>query len=194
MINYRSTKIHWNAFLAIESDLKLLTRYIEFDESNHATYSIELAHILLSASSEIDVVLKMICGLLEPASKFDKIDQYRDTISRRIPLFVSEQSFIPRYGMSHQPWLDWQDSKNPDWWRSYNKVKHERNTHYKEANLKNTICAVGGLLIALTYYYQLLFSKEQNLELDFSDVTRHLDNAGCFVKLQDAYYYQFLIT
>jgi hypothetical protein len=194
MINYRTTKLHWNYFLAIESDLKMLSRYIEFTEVNQATYSIELAHILLSASSEIDVVLKMICGLLKPTGQFENIDDYRETIAEKIPDFTTEQSCIPRYGLSYQPWINWNNGQNPVWWRSYNKVKHERNTHYHEANLKNTICAVGGLLIALAYYYRLSFSKEQNRDVDFQDVIRNLDNSGCFVKLQEAYYSQFLIA
>ena len=54
--------IHWNYFLALESDLAQVSRYIEFDSNNYRTYSIELSHLLLASSSEVDVIAKGICG------------------------------------------------------------------------------------------------------------------------------------
>ena len=53
--------IHWNYFLAIESDLERLSRYVEFSKDNYKTYSLAMAHLLLSSASEVDVVLKGIC-------------------------------------------------------------------------------------------------------------------------------------
>ena len=61
---------------------------------------------------------------------------------------------IPRYGLEFQPWLDWRDGKNPVWWRSHNKVKHERTSNSKEANLENSLNAIGGLFLLLLYHYQ----------------------------------------
>ena len=57
---------HWNYFLALEKDLETVSRYIEFCHDNLNTYSIELAHLLLSLASEIDTVAKRTCSLLEP--------------------------------------------------------------------------------------------------------------------------------
>ena len=45
--------LHWNYYIALEQDLAKLSRYIEFAEGNFSTYSIELAHLLLAASSEV---------------------------------------------------------------------------------------------------------------------------------------------
>ena len=60
MITFGTPKHHWNYFLAIEKDLEHLSRYIEFSDANLGTYSIELTHLLLSASSEVDVVMMNI--------------------------------------------------------------------------------------------------------------------------------------
>ena len=57
-IDYRQTNIHWNYFLAIESDFENISRYIEFSESNNKTFSIELARIIMSSSQEIDGIMK----------------------------------------------------------------------------------------------------------------------------------------
>ena len=47
--------VHWNYYIALEQDLSKVSRFIEFSEDNFETYSIELAHLLLAASSEVDV-------------------------------------------------------------------------------------------------------------------------------------------
>ncbi len=48
-IQQKETLLHWNYFLAIESDLEKVSRYIEFAENNYGVYSIELAHLLLTS-------------------------------------------------------------------------------------------------------------------------------------------------
>ena len=44
----------------------------------------------------------------------------------------------------------------PDWWRAYNKVKHERNSHFKEASLINTLNSTAGLFILLLLFHRKL--------------------------------------
>jgi hypothetical protein len=51
-IQSAATKRHWNVFLAIEDDVTTLSRFIEFDASNFYCFSLEIARILLAASSE----------------------------------------------------------------------------------------------------------------------------------------------
>lgn len=72
---------HWNYFLALEHDLEILSRYVEFEERNFDCFSIESARILLAAASETDVVCKMICKSIDPASDADKIGAYCDQIT-----------------------------------------------------------------------------------------------------------------
>jgi len=55
------SKIHWNYFLALERDLEIVARYVEFTKPNFKTFSIELAHLLFAAASEVDVVAKLLC-------------------------------------------------------------------------------------------------------------------------------------
>jgi hypothetical protein len=48
-------KLHWNYFLALERDLEVVSRYVEFSRPNFQVFSIELAHLLFAAASEVDV-------------------------------------------------------------------------------------------------------------------------------------------
>jgi hypothetical protein len=181
----------WNYYLAIEQDLIKLSRYIEFTEDNYKTYSIELSRILLSASAEIDVLLKQICSIIRPDSKNKNINDYRNIILKSLNSFIAEKIIIDRYNMSFNPWSKWEENENPDWWKSYNNVKHHRNRFYSEANLYNTINSIGALLITEVYYYQISFSKEIGENVSFIETTEQLVPESSLIKL-DAHHYKYV--
>jgi hypothetical protein len=60
------SKLHWNSFLALERDMEVVSRYIEFANANLGVFSIELAHLLFAAASEVDVVAKLLCAEIAP--------------------------------------------------------------------------------------------------------------------------------
>jgi len=146
---------HWNYLLAIERDLGEISRYIEFDARNFDCFSIELSKILLSAGAETDVVCKQLCKRVDANSRAHKITHYRIELTRAFPLISNFGVKLPRFGMSLTPWDEW---KNPDgvplWWTGYNKVKHQRHTHYHSASLKNALNAVAGLFVMVLYLYK----------------------------------------
>lgn len=159
-IQVNQNYVHWNYFVALEQDLAELSRYVEFSNDNFKTYSIELAHLLLAAASEVDVVLKLICSLKNPAKNHENINDYKNSIKQHLPYLLDRNCYIHRFGLTFEPWIDWNGDKNPIWWRSYNNVKHERNIHFKDANLENTLNAMAGLSLAIVYYYQEIFNQE----------------------------------
>lgn len=192
-MTFKTKLLHWNYFLAIERDLENLSRYIEFDEFNLETYSIELTHILFSASSEVDVVMKQLCNLIDPDKKVKNIEDYRNLIKVHAKEFIDEEVIIHRYGLIYKPWGKWNNDLNPDWWKSYNHVKHERNKHYSEANLQNAINAVGALLLTAVYYYKYAFSKEAGEEIKFRDTIGKLVPESSFMKINNSDYYYSLL-
>lgn len=187
------SKHHWNYFLAIEKDLENVSRYIEFSPDNSGTYSIELAHILLSASSEVDVVMKQLWKLLDIKSYKDKkkkkcIDNYRQIIQNKLPDIINKKVYINRYSITSRPWEVWAGTSttNPDWWSSYNKVKHERNVSFKEANLKNTINAVSALFLVVVYFYKTQLEIEGGRSISSFDEVFYVCNLkpeSTFLKL-----------
>lgn len=146
-----SFKKHYNYFLALESDVNEVFRFIEPDSENFDTYSIQLAHLLLSISSEIDVVLKLLCKEIDRDSGAENIHEYRKIITRKYDGISYEIVYLYRFDLAFTPWQDWASNKIPAWWTSYNKVKHHRDTHFKDANLKNVLNAICGLYTALFY-------------------------------------------
>lgn len=194
MINFRTPKHHWNFFLAIEKDLENLSRYIEFADANLKTYSIELTHLLLSASSEVDVIMKQLCLLIDPMQTTNNINEYKGIIQRNIEGFINEEICIDRFGLSYRPWESWEGTENPAWWHSYNKVKHQRNNYYDEANLQNTINAVGALLLTVVYYYKYSFTAEAGHEINFRETTHQLQPESSFMRINANYYNDHLIV
>ena len=154
---------HWNFFLALEKDLEVLSRYIEFTETNFTCYSLEVSRILFSAASEVDVVAKQLCVKINPTSTASNINQYRDEIRTAYPSLQSFKVTIPRFGLELAPWSNWSDVTGvPDWWTAYNKVKHQRNTDYHKGNLKNCLNAAAALFVLILYFYK---EKAENAEL-----------------------------
>lgn len=171
-IQANSNFVHWNYFIAIEQDLAKLARYIEFSEANFGTYSIELTQLLLAASSEVDVVMKALCNLKKPDVEHKNINHYKRTVCELFPEFSHELCYIHRFGLVLQPWINWSEDQNPIWWQSHNNVKHQRDAHFHEANLKNTLNSVAALWLTIRYYYRELLSQEY--VNSFLDVSRKL--------------------
>lgn len=87
---------HWQYFIAIESDLENTARYVEIAQDNFHTYSIEYARIILSASSEVDVISKLLCQKIAPAGSYKNIDDYRAGILSKYTDFYTLEITVPR--------------------------------------------------------------------------------------------------
>ena len=96
MIQATAGKLHWNYFLALERDLELASRYVEFSEQNFEVYSIEFAHLLFAAASEVDVVAKLLCESLAPNEPRGNIDNYRVALTSRLPALPMTQISVSR--------------------------------------------------------------------------------------------------
>jgi hypothetical protein len=154
----RESKVHWNYFLALESDVVRLARFIEFREDNFPTYSIEIARLIMAAAAEVDVVAKLVCKKLDPASRPRNINSYASVIlAADGPKLSALTILVPRYGLTLKPWISWTPESPPLWWSAYNKVKHHRDTRFKDANLGNALKAVSALFSLTIYHYALGF-------------------------------------
>lgn len=155
MNEYNSTPQHdWNYFLALDDDIGRLSRYLEPTQDNFNSYSLELARILFVAASEVDVLAKGLCKKLNKDSEADNIHEYREIILLWHPEMKDALVEMPRFGLTLNPWGQWEEDKSPIWWTAYNKVKHHRNTHFSRANMKNALDAVAALFIMLLFYYR----------------------------------------
>jgi len=144
---------YWQHFLALEADFAATSRYVEFSPQNFSAFSIEYAKLLLAVGSEIDVLCKIMCENLDSSAKRDNIGDYRACLTAHTQI-ASEEVLIRRYNLAFKPWTNWDSAKNPCWWRSYNNVKHQRDSHFPEANLENCANAISGLFAIVLYCHK----------------------------------------
>ena len=189
MITYTDKNIYWNYFISIEDDLYKLSRFIEFDQRNENVFSIELVRLLISSSSEFEVVAKELCNIKDPSIRISNINDIRMNLSVFYPDIADLEIIIPRYGLKYQPLINWKTNKHCDWWSSYNAIKHQRNSKYENANLKNVINSIGALYILNLYYYNALQEKNKNKKINMEKTTLQLKPKPCLIKINRADFY-----
>ena len=195
MSNKNIDLLYWNYFLALENKLVTISNFIELNKDNYKTFSIEIAHLFLSASSEVDVILRELIYKNDKSKEKEKLNikDFKNFIKNNYKNFIDEKVYINRYNISFQPWKSWDKDFNPAWWNSYNNVKHTRSTFFNEANLENLLFSMGSLLISIFYFYLDEIKTIKNENVSFLEVTRYLEPKTSLIALNENYYYDILI-
>ena len=172
------TEIYWSHYIALEKEFASTLRFVSVDPNNDNTFSAAYSKLLLEVGSEVDVVLKEYCKMLQPTFSGDTIDHYRKLIHPLKPDFCTQDVLVLINDTTVQPWFAWGGNiteagnvvSNPYWWKVYNKVKHQRTEtgtiagetkeYYKFANQKYTVLALAGLYQILIHIYFDLATAE----------------------------------
>lgn len=143
-------------------------------EANYGAYGAELVKVYLSICSEIDVAFKDLNHLVRRYESADWGTVNNISGARKMVHARFSQQFrfswvaIGTSGIVVNPWSSWwaddgtESAMNPEWWVSYNKVKHHRLDSYAEANLWNVLQALSGLFILISCLYR--YEYEHNAE------------------------------
>lgn len=184
-------KSYWKYFLELEESLIEVQRYINFEKNNWKVYSNEFIKLLEVIGAEVDVIAKEIVLYKKThLKKVEGIAKWGYEIQQLIPdidsiklCFNNENIIVPWNNWEHEKYINKKgiDSyrlkkgkENPEWWISYNKVKHARTTikngkyNYERANLENIVNALGGLYILETYFMEELTSKNNVVITEYS--------------------------
>ncbi|QWF16904.1 hypothetical protein [Lysobacter capsici] len=151
--NLERNNLHWHYFLAIESDLVRVSRFVEFHKDNMQTFSIELARVLLATCAKVEVVGKLIAHTHNIRPR--KIDQIRDALMSKYPHISAAQVFLPRHDLTLTPWSAWAGNKSPNWWVAYNSLKHDHKDALSHASLASSLESLGGLLVLVLLYCRI---------------------------------------
>lgn len=180
-------KNYWNYYLELEKQVLRISRYVDFNPQNNATFSIEFLQLFLSIGSEIDVVAKAISKDNYSVSDSETINTWGWKLENIVPT-IPDVEVIFNDDYKVWPWKGWYHEHkptkknpnnyvikgkkgNPKWWGEYNKVKHQRTdyitkdhkrTYYSRACLQNVIQALAALFIIENEYLVNTCSKESN--------------------------------
>ena len=169
-------RLHWMYYLALERDFLGVERYISFDFGdnylydshevkdfgNSKTFSNEFIKQYQAICSEVDVILKGICKELEGVDA-DTMPKYTNVVLEHWSDLPEQK--VKMYDIELQPFKNWASEsqsqyRSPDWWSSYNQVKHERLGNFKKANLKNVANALAGLYILESYFVRFIGNRD----------------------------------
>lgn len=162
----------WTYYLTLEEDFINTLRYVELDESNYSTYSVEYVKQYQTICSELDVLCKTLCKLIDTRSTPKNMYDYTTIILQSFQ-DILEKEVLTKKRLHLIPWGDWKiDSKDssyasPAWWKNYNDVKHNRaitdesgDSYYKRANLENVLNSLAGLFVLEMYAYKKISEEE----------------------------------
>ena len=163
--------LYWKHYISLEKEFLSCVEYVEIDDINYNTYSVNYSKLLLEICSEIDVVLKMYCKMLDSSFNKRNIKGYHDLILQERPNMINEKIKVINKNIDLLPFIEWiTPNQNPTWWNVYNKIKHERTSKimvngvkmesYKFGNLFNVINALSGLYEILILMYSELANNE----------------------------------
>lgn len=180
-------KSYWNYYLELEEQFVATKKFVEFDISNSDTYSVEYLKLFQAVCSEIDVVAKILAEKFDPSFKeienkniqkwgyyLQSAYPYLENISA---IFNGDYPVIPWQNWKYEKYTDkkgslryrlLQGKETPFWWIAYNKVKHERTSHFKDgkanysrANQKNLIYALAALFVLEKSYLESIAEKQE---------------------------------
>jgi hypothetical protein len=142
------------ALRLLVADLEEAFEYVEPVDENLKAFSHRFYALLLRACTEVESLLKEYGQALRGSKRrfrdmrdYAKLEQ--DYQLSRIA--VDALMWMPKVRRI-QPFAEWSGSAGPlSWYQSYNAVKHDRSTNFREATVENTLAAVAGafLLTAL---------------------------------------------
>lgn len=139
------------AFQQITHDLIKVFDYIEPTSSNMNVYSHRIFEILLRACTEFEANSKAILR----SNGFIR-ERYSMTEYHKLekPCKLSEYKVVVDALGENRiliPFQEWSGTEyRPlSWYQAYNSVKHNRNTHFSEANLENAIMALAAVQVIL---------------------------------------------
>lgn len=155
----------WSYYIMLEKHFETTFQYVEPIEDNNLCFSKEFNKQLLSIGSEIDIVCKELCMVIENKN-FDEVKKYNIADYKKIISndnnFMEEKCIFLVNQEILKPWADWENLDSPNWWKDYNNIKHNRliNNNHKLGNYSNVKIALAALFVIIRILYKKQFSAE----------------------------------
>jgi hypothetical protein len=152
---------YWHTYNFLEDKLVAASKYITIDSRNSLSWSEELANLLVMNGNAVDIFFRnmLYCPNIQNNTYYmnyqdiqqDKrnwnIRHFREIIE---PIHhLSNNTLVLPFGIGESQEITPYDNfsnYSPNWWESYNHVKHDYYDNIEEANLSNVLNSLGALL------------------------------------------------
>ena len=159
---YAQSPEHYvRAFLLIQNDLQRIFEFIEPSDVNLDTHSYRIHELFMRTCIEIEANFKAILkentfnpvnrrGGPRPEKKWHIHDYHKVNKTHHLS---SYRVHVPIWDGSNSvfaPFNEWVTGSELSWYQAYNKSKHDRYFQFKEANFRNLVLSISGLLTLLS--------------------------------------------
>ncbi|MGD6729809.1 MAG: hypothetical protein ACPKMZ_01940 [Pleomorphochaeta sp.] len=178
------------------SRLEKIFEFVEPEDSNGDTYSIQLSSLLLDICTTIEANFRSILdknGYKKDINKnhekdmknWNINDYYKVNISHHLSSYEIKIPFWKGSNNIRNPYEIWGSSKNsPKWYQSYNHVKHNMIGKFNEATLDTVVNSFCGLVILISaQFYDDTIIKDDDMFEEIKMVFG--DNGGKGIKITD---------
>ena len=175
---------YWKRFLFLEKKLLELSNYVDIDEKNFKTFSLEIMSLYLSTCSEIEAIYKEITDKKGKSYNFKEFRQ--DFLSLKNNQFLLEKISLKYSSIELTPLIDINQKKeNQDdfigikWWQDHNSIKHDRDINFHYATLENFISSLSAL-----YLLNLYLNFEKNELSSISPIPELFETNNFYVDMR----------
>ena len=128
-------------FIDLEKQLLECMEFIPLIDQNNGTVSPKFIPIILESCSLIESIFKGIAADEKRTYGFRK---YAELHEKNLQLEGTISIFLSSPIRFYQPYQNWTQIV-PNWWNSYNKLKHDRLNNYEFATYESAILALAAL-------------------------------------------------
>jgi len=143
----KQTQKNWNYYLLLEQKFLETRNYVEFREENSNTSSNGFGLLIMAIGAELDNFLKDFCEIPDNERKESNMGKYKDYLIKNYSEIKQETITVLDSEMNNLSPFENLEDGTLSWWKAYNNVKHDRNTHFLDANLTNTITILSALYL-----------------------------------------------
>jgi hypothetical protein len=194
----------WTLYRYHKRDLLRFFEYVPCTEGNQLTYSPKLLDLLMRVCGYMDDVFKQMLVFKDFTEAQKEIVERAKSKVENHNIFVARDAFEPIYRLSSncdakpvaksgwfgekelRPFekfgLSGYDEKClPDWWHSYNNVKHHWSSSIEQANIVNVLNALAGaFLLNAVHYPSVEYLWDQRVLVPEHRIHRGYDDKAFF--------------
>lgn len=141
------------AFHLLQQEMFKIFEFVEPSDTNLKCYSLQLHGLILKTCVELEANFRNILknnGYNRKRDSWSMNDTKKLEKTHKLSYY---KVHLPRYDGAtniRQPFKNWKDNENLDWFNAYHGVKHDRVANFPDANLDNLLDSICGLLVVLS--------------------------------------------
>lgn len=142
------------AYALLIEDFQEFLEYVHPVDPNESTYSHRSYELLLRSCTEFESACKFGLrkhNLSSPQGRHENVNDYKqlESVLKLESLKAGALFWMPQRKILH-PFLNWTNNSPPlDWYQDYNKVKHNRESEFACASLKNVVLSLSANFLLL---------------------------------------------